>query len=51
MMDGPIRACTHPDITSGMIEEKVALVREIGGKSKTNRVNYPSQAATPRAPM
>jgi len=29
MMDGRIRACTHLDVTAGMIEETVALVREI----------------------
>jgi threonine aldolase len=29
MMDGRIRACTHLDVTSGMIEETVALVRDI----------------------
>ncbi|RZN31834.1 threonine aldolase family protein [Bradyrhizobium sp. Leo121] len=29
MMDGRIRACTHLDVTAGMIEETVSLVREI----------------------
>src|SRR5690348_17313920 len=29
MMDGRIRACTHLDVTGAMIEEMVALVREI----------------------
>ena len=29
MMDGRIRACTHLDVTAGMIEETVAAVREI----------------------
>ncbi|WP_375414683.1 threonine aldolase family protein [uncultured Bradyrhizobium sp.] len=29
MMDGRIRACTHLDVDSGMIEETVGLVREI----------------------
>ena len=29
MMDGRIRACTHLDVTAAMIEETVALVREI----------------------
>ena len=29
MMDGRIRACTHLDVTAGMIEEAVELVREI----------------------
>jgi threonine aldolase len=29
MMDGRIRACTHHDVTAEMIEETVALVREI----------------------
>ena len=29
MMDGRIRACTHLDVTADMIEEMVALVREI----------------------
>jgi threonine aldolase len=29
MMDGRIRACTHLDVTAGMIEETVELVREI----------------------
>jgi threonine aldolase len=29
MMDGRIRACTHLDVTSGMIEETVALARDI----------------------
>jgi len=29
MMDGRIRACTHLDVTAGMIEEMVGLVREI----------------------
>ena len=29
MMDGRIRACTHLDVTPGMIEETVGLVREI----------------------
>ena len=29
MMDGRIRACTHNDVTAAMIEETVALVREI----------------------
>ncbi|MDI4238542.1 threonine aldolase family protein [Bradyrhizobium sp. Arg237L] len=29
MMDGRIRACTHLDVTPGMIEETVSLVREI----------------------
>jgi threonine aldolase len=29
MMDGRIRACTHLDVTVGMIEEMVGLVREI----------------------
>ena len=29
MMDGRIRACTHLDVTAGMIEEAVGLVREI----------------------
>jgi threonine aldolase len=29
MMDGRIRACTHLDVTSDMIEETVGLVREI----------------------
>ena len=28
-MDGRIRACTHLDVTAGMIEEMVGLVREI----------------------
>jgi threonine aldolase len=28
-MDGRIRACTHLDVTAGMIEETVVLVREI----------------------
>src|SRR3984893_11350995 len=28
-MDGRIRACTHLDVTAGMIEETVALVRDI----------------------
>src|SRR5262245_33188634 len=28
-MDGRIRACTHLDVTAGMIEEMVVLVREI----------------------
>jgi threonine aldolase len=28
-MDGRIRACTHLDVTAGMIEETVGLVREI----------------------
>jgi threonine aldolase len=29
MMDGRIRACTHLDISAGMIEETVGLVREV----------------------
>src|ERR1700688_4627465 len=29
MMDGRIRACTHLEVTAGMIEETVGLVREI----------------------
>jgi threonine aldolase len=29
MMDGRIRACTHLDVTAGMIEETVGLVREV----------------------
>ena len=29
MMDGRIRACTHLDVSAGMIEEMVALVRDI----------------------
>ena len=29
MMDGRIRACTHLDVTAGMIEETVGLVRNI----------------------
>jgi threonine aldolase len=29
MMDGRIRACTHLDVSAAMIEETVALVREI----------------------
>jgi threonine aldolase len=29
MMDGRIRACTHLDVTAGMIEETVTLVRDI----------------------
>jgi threonine aldolase len=29
MMDGRIRACTHLDVTAGMIEETLALVRDI----------------------
>ncbi len=29
MMDGRIRACTHLDVTAGMIEEMVGHVREI----------------------
>jgi threonine aldolase len=29
MMDGRIRACTHLDVTAGMIEETVGLMREI----------------------
>ena len=29
MMDGRIRACTHLDVTAGMIEETVGLVRDI----------------------
>jgi threonine aldolase len=29
MMDGRIRACTHLDVTAGMIEETVGLVREM----------------------
>src|ERR1700676_5400179 len=29
MMDGRIRACTHLDVTASMIEETVALVRDI----------------------
>jgi threonine aldolase len=29
MMDGRIRACTHLDVTADMIEEMVALAREI----------------------
>jgi threonine aldolase len=29
MMDGRIRACTHLDVTAGMVEEMVELVREI----------------------
>src|SRR6201984_652897 len=29
MMDGRIRACTHLDVTAGMIEEMVGFVREI----------------------
>ena len=29
MMDGRIRACTHLDVSAGMIEETVGLVREI----------------------
>jgi threonine aldolase len=29
MMDGRIRACTHLDVTAGMIEETLAQVREI----------------------
>jgi len=29
MMDGRIRACTHLDVSAGMIEEAVGLVREI----------------------
>ena len=29
MMDGRIRACTHLDVTAGMIEETVRLVRDI----------------------
>jgi threonine aldolase len=29
VMDGRIRACTHLDVTAGMIEEAVGLVREI----------------------
>jgi threonine aldolase len=28
-MDGRIRACTHLDVSAGMIEETVGLVREI----------------------
>jgi threonine aldolase len=28
-MDGRIRACTHLDVTADMIDETVALVREI----------------------
>jgi threonine aldolase len=33
MMDGRIRACTHLDVTAGMIEEAVGLVREIVRKA------------------
>jgi len=33
MMDGRIRACTHLDVSAGMIEETVALVREIVRKA------------------
>jgi threonine aldolase len=29
MMDGRIRACTHLDVTAGMIEETLGMVREI----------------------
>jgi threonine aldolase len=29
VMDGRIRACTHLDVTTEMIEEMVGLVREI----------------------
>jgi threonine aldolase len=29
MMDGRIRACTHLDVTAGMIEETVGLARDI----------------------
>jgi threonine aldolase len=29
IMDGRIRACTHLDVTAGMIEEMVGHVREI----------------------
>ena len=29
MMDGRIRACTHLDVTAGMIEEMVGHIREI----------------------
>jgi threonine aldolase len=29
MMDGRIRACTHLDVTAGMIEETLGLVRDI----------------------
>ncbi len=29
MMDGRIRACTHLDVSAGMIEETIGLVREI----------------------
>lgn len=29
MMDGRIRACTHLDVTAGMIEETLGLIREI----------------------
>jgi threonine aldolase len=29
MMDGRIRACTHLDVTAGMIEEMVGLVRDV----------------------
>ena len=29
MMDGRIRACTHLDVTAEMIEETVALVRDV----------------------
>jgi threonine aldolase len=29
MMDGRIRACTHLDVTAAMIEETIALVRDI----------------------
>jgi threonine aldolase len=33
MMDGRIRACTHLDVTAGMIEETVGLVREIARRA------------------
>jgi threonine aldolase len=29
MMDGRIRACTHLDVTTAMIEETLGLVRDI----------------------
>src|SRR5579871_517946 len=33
VMDGRIRACTHMDVTSAMIEEMIGLVREIARKA------------------
>ena len=47
VMDGRIRACTHLDVTSAMIEEMIGLVREIARAGLSAR--YSPRAAEPPA--